>query len=161
MEAANISSCDPGDGPPEAVAKSNDDGAFEAFKDGCWKSLSAAYQKGGLSHLARELEGQSETGQEHVESSNRIVVGVRTRPFNDREIRLGTQACVEHVAEADITVHKHTESGTHELNFAFDHTFKEDSSQDAARLLTHAPHSLRPPVLLLCDRIVPRSSHCH
>lgn len=96
---------------------------IETFKEECWRTIRAAHMSGGLSEMANELSAEDE---------NRIIVGVRTRPINDRETRLGTRGCIEHLSDKkNIIVRKYNwKDEPYDMSFAFDFAFSEESTQD-------------------------------
>lgn len=107
-------------------ASSGDDGDIESFKEDCWRMISTAYMGGGIAELANDLSDAS------GEDENRIMVGVRTRPINDREMRLGTRGCVEHLSDnRNIIIRKYNwKDEPYDMTFAFDYAFGEDSTQE-------------------------------
>lgn len=102
---------------------------IEQFREGCWRRISTAYsQGGGIAELAEDLEGDDEGEGD----KNTIKVSVRTRPVNDREIRLGTRGCIEHLADGrNIIVRKFNwKEEPYDMTFAFDFAFDDASTQD-------------------------------
>ena len=102
---------------------------IEQFREDCWRRISTAYsQGGGITELAEDLEGDDEGEGD----KNTIKVSVRTRPVNDREIRLGTRGCIEHLADGrNIIVRKFNwKEEPYDMTFAFDFAFDDASTQD-------------------------------
>ena len=93
--------------PSEDGRRSAESGSLdvdiETFKEDCWRMISNAQEGDGVRGLADMLdEGDGE------EDANRIRVAVRTRPMNEREVRLGTLLCVEHLEDGkNLIVRKH------------------------------------------------------
>jgi hypothetical protein len=102
-----------------------DDVDIATFKEDCWRMISTAHMGGGLSELSGDL-------QDGEDDSNRIIVGVRTRPINERERRLGTRGCIEHLSDRrNLIVRKYNwKDEPYDMTFAFDHAFGEESTQD-------------------------------
>jgi hypothetical protein len=103
---------------------------IEQFREDCWRRISTAYaQGGGIAELAEDLEGDDEGAEA---DKNTIKVSVRTRPINDREIRLGTRGCIEHLSDGrNIIVRKYNwKEEPYDMNFACDFAFDESSTQD-------------------------------
>jgi hypothetical protein len=107
----------------------DDEVDIEQFREDCWRRISTAYsQGGGITELAEDLEGDDEGEGD----KNTIKVSVRTRPVNDREIRLGTRGCIEHLADGrNIIVRKFNwKEEPYDMTFAFDFAFDDASTQD-------------------------------
>jgi hypothetical protein len=108
----------------------DNDGEFDidTYREDCWRQISDASAGDGISGLAGELGDVESAGEE----ANRIIVGVRTRPTNDRERRLGTRGCIEHLEDKkNLIVRKFNwNEEPYDMNFAFDHSFNEESTQD-------------------------------
>ena len=105
-----------------------DDFDIEEFREDCWRRISTAAMGGGIHELAQDLDEDELEG----EDANRIIVAVRTRPINDREIRLGTRGCVENLADGrNLIIRKFNwNDEPYDMTFAYDHSFSEDSTQD-------------------------------
>jgi len=110
-----------------AHGAADDDFDIEDFREECWRRISTACMGGGVQELASDLDDD-----EDADDANRIIVAVRTRPINDREIRLGTRGCIEHLSDdRNIIVRKYNwKDEPYDMTFAFDHCFSEDSVQD-------------------------------
>jgi hypothetical protein len=77
---------------------------------------------------------------------------VRTRPTNDRERRLGTRGCIEHLDDGkNIIVRKYNwNDEPYDMNFAFDYAFNEESTQDQVSVCAFILVSLK----CQCDKIL-------
>jgi hypothetical protein len=106
----------------------SDEVDIDQFKEDCWAKIAAAQQGDGVSGLADMLEDDELGGDDE----NRIRVVVRTRPMNERETRLGTQQCIEHMEDGkNLIVRKHRyQEEPYDLTFAFDNAFGMDTHQD-------------------------------
>ena len=104
---------------------------IETFKDECWRMIATAHEGDGVTSLADIFDEDIDDADK-----NRIKVAVRTRPMNDRERRLGTQLCIEHLDDQkNLIVRKHRyQEEPYDMTFAFDYAFGMDTHQDDVSL---------------------------
>jgi hypothetical protein len=114
--------------------ESVDDTLFDMnkFKEECWVYIKEAVEAGGISELATRVQ-EDETEESGGDDGGHILVAVRTRPINERELRLQSRGCVEHLHDRkNIIVRKFNSWGDndpYDMSFAFDQAFNESSTQ--------------------------------
>jgi hypothetical protein len=116
-----------------AYSPDGDEVDIDTFKENCWEYICSAQKEGGIAELAAKVAAaDAASAASSGDAENSIKVGVRTRPINDRETRLGTRGCIEHLSDnRNVIVRKYNwNDEPYDMTFAFDHAFDEESTQD-------------------------------